>query len=148
MRKKLTKPARYITFCILGLPRPSSTTSRFWKPLARYTDLFFVFLISGMLHHGIEVAQGMQLSESGATTFFVVMAMGILIEDTVQWLFYHLLVGDEKRGRWWAKIIGYVWVLGLFSYATPFYAYPSLRKNAGGLNNQVLPFSLIKMLKE
>ena len=148
MRKKLTKSARYITFRILGLPRPSSTTSQFWKPLARYTELFFVFLISGILHHGFEVAQGLQLSESGATTFFVLMATGIMIEDTVQWVFYHLLVGDEKRGRWWAKVIGYVWVLALFTYATPFYAYPSLRKSTGGLNDQILPFSLINMLQE
>ena len=78
-------------------------------------------------------------------TFFVLMATGIMIEDTVQWVFYHLLFGGEKRGIWWAKAIGYVWVLSLFTYATPFYVYPSLRKSTGGPSDQVLPFSLIKV---
>ena len=148
MRKRFTKSARYITFCILGLPRPSSTNPQFWKLLARYTELYFVFLISGILHHATEVAQGLEWSESGATTFFVMMATGIMVEDAVQWAFYHLLVGNEKRGRWWGKVIGYVWVLGFFTYATPFWAYPSLRKNTVGSNNGVLPVSLIRMLKE
>ena len=76
------------------------------------------------------------------------MATGIMVEDAVQWAFYHLLVGHEKRRNGGGKVIGYVWVLGFFTYATPFWAYPSLRKNSVGSNNGVLPVSLIRMLKE
>lgn len=147
MRKKLTKPARYITFGVFGLPRPSATNSRLLKLLARYTEVFFVFLISGILHHTIEVAQGLAWSESGAITFFLMMAAGIMFEDAVQSVFYDSLVGEAKRGRWWGRGIGYVWVLGFFAYATPFWAYPSLRKNTGDWRNNVLPFSLMEIWK-
>lgn len=87
-------------------------------------------------------------SESGATTFLIMMATGVIVEDAVQCAFYHLLVGNEKRGRWWGKVIGYVWVLGFFTYATPFWAYPSLRKSTGDSSNGVLPVSFLRILKE
>ena len=147
MRKKLTKPARYITFHVLNLSRPSATNSRLSRLVARYTELFFVFLISGTLHHIVEVAQGLAWSESGAISFFTMMAVGILVEDGVQWVVYDVLLGEGKRGKWWGRAIGYVWVLGFFTYATPFWAYPSLRKNTGGPSNEVLPVSLMRILK-
>ena len=89
----------------------------------------------------------MAWTESGATKFFVVMAVGIMIEDGTQWVFYDLLMGGGVRGRSWAKALGFLWVLLFFAYATPFWAYPSLRKNTGGIKNEVLPLSVVAMLK-
>ncbi len=147
MRKKLSKPARYITFNVFNIPRATSANSHLSKLLTRYTELFFVFFISGIVHHAIKVAQGMTWTESGATQFFVMMAVGIVLEDGVQWVYYDHLMGVPARGKWWAKAVGYVWVVMVFAYATPFWAYPSLRKNAGGKATEVLPFSIMEIIK-
>lgn len=89
----------------------------------------------------------MAWTESGATKFFVMMAVGIMIEDGTQWVFYDLLMGGGVRGQSWAKALGFLWVLLFFAYATPFWAYPSLRKNTGGIKNEVLPLSVVAKLK-
>ena len=36
------------------------------------------------------------------------MAVGIVLEDAVQWVVFDGMVGREKAGRWWAKAVGYV----------------------------------------
>lgn len=86
-------------------------------------------------------------TESGATTFFVMMATAIIIEDGAQWVSFDLLMGNEARKKWWTKAIGYVWVLMVFTYVTPFYAYPALRQNTGGKRYESLPFSVFGLLK-
>ena len=147
MRKRFTKPARYITFHVFNLPRGHSVDPGFQRLLARYTEIFFVFFISGLLHHVMDVASGMAWTESGATTFFVMMAAGVMLEDATQWVFYDLLMGGGVRGRSWAKALGFLWVILFFSYATPFWAYPMLRRNTGEINNDILPWSVVSYLK-
>ena len=106
-----------------------------------------MFLKSGLLHHVMDVASGMAWTESGAITFFVMMAAGVVMEDATQWVFYDLLMGGGVRGRSWAKALGFLWVILVFSYATPFWAYPMLRRNPGEINNDILPWSVLAYLR-
>lgn len=115
MRKRLTKRARYLTHTILRLPRfaphtPLSTSPNFLRLLARYTELALTFLISGLFHQTIEVAQGLSWDESGATRFFVTMAGAVVVEDAVQgaWRWGEGSEGGKDDGRWWKKPVGYV----------------------------------------
>ena len=75
------------------------------------------------------------------------MAVGVMIEDVAQWAFYDWLMGGGVRGQSWAKALGFLWVLLFFAYATPFWAYPHLRKNTGGVKNEILPLSVIANFK-
>ena len=146
LRKRLTKSARYICYRILRLPRPRSASSRSVGLFARYTELSLTFVISGLFHQSTEAAQGLKWKESQATRFFSFMALGIILEDMVQWVFYRL-GPHEKRGSRLAKALGYIWVLLYFVYATPYYAYPGLSKNTGGTQNEFLPLSILRLLR-
>ncbi|KAF4634714.1 hypothetical protein G7Y89_g3384 [Cudoniella acicularis] len=91
MRKKFTTIAEYVTFPLLRLFRLPH------KPhtiLPRYTQLVLAFVISGLLHQSIEMAQELRWNESGALEFYVLMAMGIIAEDVVVWG-WGRVVGDR-----------------------------------------------------
>ena len=140
MRKKFTTIARWLTFDILGLPRK-------YGILTRYVQLLLAFLISGVLHQAIELAQGIRWQESGAVEFYVLMAGGIMLEDWMMWVWGKRSNQgeEEERGplRWWQKVVGYVWVALFFSWTTPVWAYPQLRRNTGAVSDCPLPFSVI-----
>ena len=114
--------------------------------MRRYTHLFVVFALSGLGHQATDLAQGMQWAESGSVVFFVLMAVGITLEDFVQWLFFDV-GGFGKRGNTWAKVVGFVWVAIWFSVATPWYAYPTLARNQGEKKDLLLPFSIAGYLR-
>ena len=117
-------------------------------------------MISGVIHHLIGVAQGLPWRESGALAFFGLMVVGIIIEDTVQWVWFDVLSGqnildtgkredapnsrENRSGKWWTKAVGYMWVIIWFSLATPYYVYPSLSRNEGGEKGKVMPFSVVE----
>ena len=176
LRHRLTTISDYATYSVLRLPRSSSSSASgqlplkhsqpsFHRILTRYTHILFCFLVSGVYHQVIEVAQGLYWRESSATSFFVLMAVGIMIEDAVQWVWFDVwgsgkeseskqrikgkeeqIVEGRARGKGWTTIIGYLWVAIWFSFATPWYAYPGLRRNAGGEKDAVLPFSVVEYL--
>lgn len=147
MRKMCTKPARYITFKVFQLPRTMSAPSLPLRLISRYTELTLVFYISGLLHLGIDTVQGISWRESGAVRFFVMMAVGIMLEDGVQWAF-RVLTSRKNTNAVWAKVIGYIWVLLYLSWATPIWAYPALRRNTGGPETEIFPFSVFGLLRE
>ena len=90
---------------------------------------------------------GIPWEEVGAIRFFVMHGVGIMIEDSVQWFFSRLRQSrgandDDRRAiSWWARIVGYVWVLLWMSWTMPGWAYPNYRRSDGEL---LLPFSLIE----
>lgn len=155
MRRRLVAGADWLTYEALRLPRlgngSSGELSRslgFMRVFTRYTHLTVVFLILGIFHWVIEAAQGLGWRESGATTFFLLMAVGIIIEDAVQWV-WPLTDEDKtarKKGKRLTKAIGYLCVVFWFSMATPYYAYPGLRRSKGEENDKILPFSVVRCL--
>ena len=154
MRKKLTTIAYWLTYDILLIPRS-------FQVVARYTELIFAFLVSGILHQTIEVAQGMRWSDSGALQFYILMAGGIVVEDGIVWA-WCLTSGcvHVKKQRvenresepqagvlGWQKVLGFVWVALFFSWATPVWVYPQLRRNTGAVSDCPLPLSIIQVVK-
>lgn len=140
MRERLVTGANWLTIGGLRLrSRAGSEQSRFTRLFKRYTHLTFVFALSGVFHWGEDLAQGLGWTESGAVVFFLLMAVGIMIEDAVQWFWADIPTGsynfqEKKSGRtsddvktvsgkgWWMKGVGYLWVVCWFSVATPWYA--------------------------
>lgn len=167
IRGRLTSVADWVTYDLLVLPRSSGRKGEAGKRWAkaliprlgsRYAHVMVCFLVSGVAHQFLDVALGLRWGESGAVVFFVLMAVGIMAEDAVQWVWYDALlsVGDQQntperlgeRGALWARIIGYFWVVFWFSVSTPWYAYPMMSRNEGGVKNEVLPFSAVRWLRE
>ena len=139
LRKQLSAPADLITYHVLRLPKHSLFT--------RYTRLFLVFLLSGLLHQWVEVGQGIAWRQSGQLHFFITQVMGIILEDAVQGIYRScrgVKRGEETTaGR---RLTGYLWVLVFLWWSTPAWFYPRLRLSEGDKKDQLLPFSLFKML--
>ena len=155
-RKAWTKPARYFVFRMLRLPRPTASSPQYLRILERYLQVFAAFAVSGLLHHVTDVAQGMSWAESGAMDFFILQAVGIVIEDGFQWMigipFARKKSETQRRTTsvsrvvdsvWTRRLVGYTWVLIFFSWASPIWLYPSLRRRTGTEKDVLFPFSLV-----
>lgn len=140
LRKQLSGPADIITYRILRFTKGTLFT--------RYIHLFLVFLLSGLLHQWVEVGQGMAWQQSGQLHFFMTQVMGILLEDTIQGV-YRSCRGIERSQETTAarRLTGYVWVLVFLWWSTPAWFYPRLRLSEGDNRDQLLPFSVFKMLR-
>ncbi len=130
----------YVSRQVLGLPHPSL--------LERYVNISIVFFLSGTLHSFLDVAYGMQWNLSGGVYCFLIMVLGIILEDGVQWLWRNVQPLQEtgtKDVRWFEMAIGYVWVWLWMVAVTPVYNYPLQRIE----NNPtyVLPWSGVKHFK-
>ncbi|MCJ1477785.1 hypothetical protein MMC13_006458 [Lambiella insularis] len=152
-RQKYSAPASFITYSLLrfrhrGLP-------------ARCTFTFFVFLLSGLQHTVIDVAEGLPWDRPGSLRFYIMQFAGIMVEDMVQEL-WRLGVkvrkgevgtgegqaggGRQQRGtRWVGRCLGYMWVLGFLAWTTPGWIVPRLVETGV---EQVLPFSVVGRILE
>lgn len=115
---------------------------------ARYLNVTFPFLLSGILHTILDVCGGVPQSEARTWVFFVLQAVGIMMEDAVEatyrWTF------ASKQGektvypklQLWHKIVGYVWVYLFMVWSTPAWSFANIR-HADPEHNYILPFSII-----
>ncbi|KAJ6788703.1 hypothetical protein PWT90_02425 [Aphanocladium album] len=114
LRKTLTAFSDFLSDRILFIPRGTT--------LSTYTRLFFVFALSGLLHHPIDLIQGLASSEAGSLAFFLLQPVGIVIEDAVQ---------AATRGwplpRWVRSVAGYVWVFAFLVCTTPRWMFATAR---------------------
>ncbi|KAJ5179843.1 hypothetical protein N7492_003053 [Penicillium capsulatum] len=103
---------------VLRLPRPSR--------LERYTNLFFVFFASGVMHLVIDHYAGVQ--ESGAMPFFCAFAPGIMIEDAIQELWRRTRGYPESEiSSPWRKAVGFLWVILWLGATSSWYVDPLLQ---------------------
>lgn len=118
--------------------------------MARYTRILATFFISGVLHLSADIAIGIASGESGSIRFFCTQAVGILIEDSVQALYYQFVPYRVKTGSYqWArveKVIGYVWLVVFLAWSTPAWAFPAMQRSQGKAEELILPFSIVKSL--
>lgn len=137
-RKRFTAPADFLINRILHLRKHTFVT--------RYTHLFTVFLLSGLLHFWIELSQDFNWKESGQIQFFLTQAGGIFLEDAVQGIWRYITGEQRVKSTWGRRAIGYLWVLMFMWWSTPCWFYPGLRMNTGDENEKLLPFSLVAKL--
>jgi len=64
---------------------------------ARYLKIILTFIISGLIHAAADIAGGIPFEKQGTIRFFVTQAFGIIIEDTVEALYYFSYRNDIKR---------------------------------------------------
>ena len=161
MRAKLTKPTRYLTFTVLNLPRPPppSSTPQQQQPyplrlFTRYLQLFLTYLLSGLFHQTMDKAHGVPFRNGNVIRFFLMLAVGITVEDLVRWSFEKIFPSPQAQARqFWKNIakgsqgdnenenendgqnensalkkaLGYIWVFLFLSWTTPLWDYPRLR---------------------
>lgn len=131
--------AHFLSHDIFKFPRGT--------PVARYVRFLTVFLISGVAHLFIDTAAGIPSHESGAIQFFCMQVLGILIEELVAGVYRR---GCKTSGRrlptLFEKLIGYAWVGAFLVWSVPAYMYPMLYRSTGGLNDTVVPVSVVTML--
>lgn len=118
LRNNFEGPSRFIIYKILHLPRGSL--------LARYSFIFLVFFLSGVLHVVSDIGMNLPPSQSGALRFFCTNAFGIILEDGVQELCRRLNGRKDSNGLW-SRTLGYVWVVVFLSWSTACWQYPQMR---------------------
>lgn len=111
-RQFLTPNVDLFVFSILGFPRGHLVT--------RYTRLMLVFLLSGLLHLTMEYQIEFAKGEAGSVNFFVLQALGIMLEDGVQAI---ARIHFPKMGRQIKRRIGYTWVAVFLLETTPVWFY-------------------------
>lgn len=89
---------------------------------ARYLKLVLTFMLSGMLHTLAELGGGLPVQESGTMRFFVMQALGIIVEDFLKSCLSH---GEwSGRDEMTMRLLGHVWVVVFLVWTTPAWLYP------------------------
>lgn len=102
---------------------------------SRYLRLTIAFFISALIHYRADQAIGVPNMENGAIGFFLIQALVIMFEDTVEPIISPLLPKLTLR------VLGWIWVLSFLIWTTPIWTYPSARL---GLDSAALvPMSLV-----
>ncbi|CEJ57804.1 hypothetical protein PMG11_06483 [Penicillium brasilianum] len=116
--------SNFIARDILHLPRPSI--------LERYTNIFIVCFLSGILHVWTDYVQNIPFENSGALIGFTSTALAIMFEDGVQHLWKRFSPPTEKKDSseddlppLWQRVVGYVWTLTWLGVTSTWFLYPN-----------------------
>lgn len=139
-RQTFSGPARFIAEDFLRIPR---RTKR-----ARYAKMILTFSISGVFHKLVDMAGGMTVQESGSLQFFCTQALGIIIEDMAQAIYFSRLQTKKviRSSPLWARLLGYVWLGTFLVWSSPVVIFPAIRRNRGEPKDEILPFSILGYL--
>ncbi|KAF2742532.1 hypothetical protein M011DRAFT_490496 [Sporormia fimetaria CBS 119925] len=146
LRNCLSSTANFLAYDVLSFPRGSL--------LGRYTSIYGTFALSAIIHALVDTTAGIKPSENLVWQLFVMQAVGITIEDFVEWA-YHQISGSKARGEGksgvnqpylWQKALGFVWVLAWLSWTTPTWSYANMR-NAGDPLFSFSPIETFKALR-
>ena len=133
LRQILTHPASFFTYDVSKLAKGTLA--------ARYLNIFLVFLLSGILHTIAEYAGGLALQYSGTLRFFCTQVLGIIMEDSVEFIFRTTRPAALNiSSPLWARLIGYTWVISFLFWSTPAWLYPQA---SAGPQEKFLPFSIV-----
>ncbi|KAK8057946.1 hypothetical protein PG996_011883 [Apiospora saccharicola] len=102
----------------------------------RYATLTLVFAMSGLLHWVADRILRVPWAESGAMPFFLLQALGVVVEDCV--IAVNRCLGLAKSGR----VMGYVWVAGFLVFTTPLWMEPTSRYVRTGVD-VMIPFRVL-----
>jgi hypothetical protein len=117
--------------------------------VARYLNVTFPFLLSGIVHTVLDVCGGVPRSEARTWVYFVLQAFGIMVEDAVQAAYRALFsskTGEVPKLKFWHKLVGYLWVFLFQVWATPAWTYGNVR-HQDPVNNYILPLSVVGWAK-
>ncbi|RAL10258.1 wax synthase family protein [Aspergillus homomorphus CBS 101889] len=119
-------------------------------PADRYARVLTVFLASALMHFLVDLSSGLSPSNSGAVQFFSTQAFGLMVEDLAISA-YSALRGDRLSPRQPAsrgeRMIGFIWVGSFLVWSFPAYLYPMLYRANAGLDDSVVPVSVVGLLR-
>lgn len=100
------------------------------------------------MHFLIDISAGIPANKSGALMFFCTQILGMAIGDMIIKIYSYLTARAETRKLIRIeRVIGYPWV-GLFlAWSSPAYMYPMMYRRNMGLDDSVVPFSVIGMFQ-
>ncbi|PKX90203.1 acetyltransferase spyB [Aspergillus novofumigatus IBT 16806] len=108
-RWPFTATSNYLARELMALPRPSL--------LERYTNIFFVFLVSGVMHVMSDLFMGISMSQSTSLVFFCSMA------DSHRPGRASTVDSDGCAVPCWRKLVGFIWVCIWLTLTTPVWLY-------------------------
>lgn len=110
----MAETANFICRDVLHLPRPSI--------IERYTNIFIVFTISGIVHLFYNWATLRKYDDLGTMAFFQSSAVLIMIEDGVQAIGRRFsgVTRENEIVPLWKKVIGFIWVVIGLAVISPF----------------------------
>ncbi|RDW65127.1 hypothetical protein BP6252_10778 [Coleophoma cylindrospora] len=140
LRSSLEACTSFLITCVFGI-------SSHHKTLIRYLRVFLAFYITALIHIPGVVVLGGSPFASGCPTFFIMQAVGILIESMVIYLWSAISRTpiDNMPTRRMTKVLGYVWVLAWTSWTGPSFTWVIARALVQG-RDDVVPWSFIKWL--
>ena len=126
--------SRFVTHSVLQIPQSTI--------LARYSNIFIAFFLSGLIHVASDHGQTIPIHESGAIQFFVTQALGIMIEDGFQAVYYSL-TGKRRPSKAPVlhRVVGYLWLVLFLTWSTPVWTYPLIRTVRKGVD-VLFPFTI------
>lgn len=101
------------------------------RVVGRYLFTFLVFSVSGVFHLCCDITQGIPSLESGAMRFFILQALGIMLEDAVSAVLGRLCPRKFRNISSSLKPLGYVWVATWLMWSSPTWIYSSMRRATG-----------------
>ena len=143
LRQPLTSLSNFICRDILGLVQSSL--------FERYTNLFFVFLISAVFHVVIDKLQPIPWEFSGSIPFFLSSAFGIMLEDTVQAL-WHRLAGSASgkpshpsaATPFMCRVVGMGWTMAWLGVTSTWYFTPFIQMSSP--DTYMVPFGFTEII--
>ncbi|PWY74916.1 hypothetical protein BO83DRAFT_388228 [Aspergillus eucalypticola CBS 122712] len=146
LRIKFTAISNYITRDVFGLAISSF--------LERYTNVFCVFPLSGILHLASDVVRNKPMRESGAMVFFLSFVLGYMVEDGVQAVWRKRFqdsstseassTNSQKEPEIWKKVLGYIWVLAFLAVTSAVYFEPVRKSPERQL--ALVPWSFVEVI--
>lgn len=141
LRSSLEASAAFIVTQVLCIPPQ-------YKILSRCVRLHLAFFITALVHLPGPVLLGHSPFVPGVPKFFLMQAVGIMIESTAFYVWSAIRgpAADKVPAGRMAKLLGYVWVLGWTTWTGPSFTWLTARRLTPG-KDDVVPWSLIKLLR-
>ncbi|OBT67453.1 hypothetical protein VE03_03045 [Pseudogymnoascus sp. 23342-1-I1] len=118
-----------------------------WKIVSRYVRLFLAFYVTALVHLPGVVILGQSPFVLDVPKFFLMQAVGIMIESTVfhVWAARGRTAADNVTIQRTSKLLGYTWVLAWTAWTGPSFTWVVARGLVRG-KDDVVPWSFIKWL--
>ena len=128
--------SRFVTHSILQIPQSTI--------LARYSNIFIAFFLSSLIHVASDHGHTIPIRESGAIQFFMTQALGIMIENGFQAVYYSL-TGKRRPSKapLLHRVVGYIWLVLFFTWSIPVWLYPVIRTTREGVD-VLVPFTIFR----